>query len=63
MSQKIPSYIRKQLPIPGLEIPKRNETGVRKPTLQEQINTLQDRILTLELELSLLQILLERGAR
>ena len=63
MSRKIPGYIRKQLPIPGLESPKRNETGVRKPTLQEQINTLQDRILNLELDISLLQIFLERGER
>jgi len=52
-----------QLPIPGLEGLEKAATNAREKqkTLREQIRALSDRILALELEVSLLRILLEKG--
>lgn len=49
----------KQPAIPGLEPP----TAIERPklTLRDQVSQLQDRVLKLELEVSLLRILLEKG--
>jgi len=51
-----------QLPIPGLEsleIATAN-TSRKRQTLEQQIKALQDRVLRLELELSLLRIQMEK---
>jgi len=48
----------KQLSIPGLPDPK---PKVKPPPQDERIASLESRILTLELELSLLKILMEKG--
>ncbi len=50
-----------QLPIPGLEMLKRATTnaGHKRQTLEQQFKALQDRVLTLELEVSLLRILMD----
>ena len=52
-----------QLAIPGLEGPEKAADNARqkRKTLQEQIKALQDRVLRLELEISLLRILVEKG--
>jgi len=60
MAQRLAGYISKQLPIPGLEskfILRRKE----KTDAQDQLRDLQDRVLKLELEVSLLRILMEKG--
>jgi len=53
----------KQLPIPGLEGLEKAATDAseKQKTLRDQIRALSDRILALELEVSLLRILLEKG--
>ena len=63
MSQKMPEYIRKQLPIPGLEVMSKaaTEAESKKLTLQEKVEELHKRVFSLEVEVSLLQILLEKG--
>lgn len=48
----------KQLSIPGLPTPERK---VKKPATEEKIDALESRLLRLELELSLLRILVEKG--
>ena len=65
MAQKIPDYISKQLQIPGLEgLEKASTVADRKrTTYEEQLKALQSRILTLELEVSLLWILVEKGGQ
>jgi len=52
-----------QLPIPGLEGLEKAAANAREKqqTIREQIRALNDRILALELEVSLLRILLEKG--
>jgi len=52
-----------QLPIPGLEGLEKTVINAREKqkTLRDQIRALSDRILALELEVSLLKILLEKG--
>ena len=62
MAGRIPGYIRKQLPIPGLEGPVKTRVPMTRP-LGEQVRALESRIFALELELSLLRIILERGER
>jgi len=54
-----------QLPIPGLEGLEKAAADAREKqkTLREQLRALQDRVLRLELEMSLLRILLEKGAK
>ncbi len=46
----------KQLSIPGLPTPE-----TKKPTIEERLANLESRMLTLELEVSLLRILMEKG--
>jgi len=55
----------KQLPIPGLEGLEEAMTNAREKqkTVRDQIRALSDRILALELEVSLLRILLEEGEK
>ncbi len=48
----------KQLSIPGLPIPEPKE---KKPTAEERLASLESRMLKLELEVSLLRILMEKG--
>ena len=60
MAQRIPDYIKKQLPIPGLPVP---EAKIRKLTAEERLADLTHRLLALELEVSLLRILMEKGDR
>lgn len=48
----------KQLSIPGLELP---TELVRKPAKADKITNLETRVLRLELELSPLRILMEKG--
>ena len=57
--------MKKQPPIPGLEelVKTRTLADTKHTTFQEQLKALQDRILSLELEVSLLRILVEKGAR
>lgn len=62
MAQKLPGYIRKQLSIPGLECPVK-ALDPRPQTLREQVEALQNRLRHLELEVTLLRILLEEGVR
>jgi len=52
-----------QLPIPGLEGLEKAAANAREKqkTLRDQIRALNDRILVLELEVSLLKIFLEKG--
>ena len=52
---KSPDYIKKQLPIPGLEPSKRLECVTDK----ERITQLEARVLNLELEVALLRIQME----
>jgi len=54
-----------QLPIPGLEGLENAVADAREKqkTLREQIQALNDRVLALELEVSLLKIFLEKGAK
>jgi len=55
--------LSKQLQIPGLEGLEKAAADAREKekTLRDQIRALSDRILALELEVSLLRILLESG--
>ena len=64
MTQRIPGYIKKQLAIPGLESLEKAATVAdrKRKTYDEQLKALQSRILTLELEVSLLRIQIEKGA-
>lgn len=50
----------KQLSIPGLEMPPR-PAKVKRPDADERLATLESRMLKLELEISLLRILMEKG--
>ena len=56
MSKWIPD---KQLSIPGLPVP---EPKVKKPMTEGHLASLESRILKLELEVSLLRILVEKGS-
>lgn len=58
MTSEKSDYINRQLAIPGMEIPE--VTNVRKQTLQQQVAALQERILRLEIEVSLLIIQMEK---
>jgi hypothetical protein len=49
--------INKQLSIPGLPVP---ETKTKKPTAEERLASLENRMLKLELEVLLLRILVEK---
>lgn len=60
MAQRIPDYIKKQLPIPGLPIP---EPKSKPPTRDARILSLESKVRGLELEVSLLRILMEKGDR
>ncbi len=48
----------RQLSIPGLPVP---GPKTKKPTIEERLANLESRMLALELEESLLQILMEKG--
>lgn len=52
-----------QPPIPGLEdlVKTRAKADIKQATFQEQLKALQNRVLSLELEVSLLRVLLEKG--
>ena len=53
----------KQMVIPGLEGLEKAATDAahKRKTYEEQLKALQDRILSLEVEVSLLRILVEKG--
>ena len=57
--------MKKQPPIPGLEdlVKTRTHADTKHTTFQEQLKALQDRVLSLEFEVSLLRIQLEKEKR
>jgi len=55
---RLPGYLRKQLEIPGLPVP---EPNIKRATQEKRINELASRLLRLELEVSVLRILVEKG--
>jgi len=60
---RIPYYIRKQIPIPGLDNGLPVEKQLKnsgKSTLQEQLARLESRVLSLELGISLIRIQMEK---
>ena len=60
MADKLPGYIKKQLPMPGLPAPEPKSKLVPKDVqLNLRLNALESRLLRLELEVSLLRIQLE----
>jgi hypothetical protein len=57
--QKVPDYIRKQLSIPGLPVPEPEP----KLVPEQAQHSIESRLLKLELELTLLKILVEKGEK
>jgi hypothetical protein len=64
LMQKVPDYIKKQLSIPGLPVPEpKPELISKQAQLALRLNQIECRLLSLELELSLLKIQIEKGVK